>query len=115
MVFGDVGNAKVLESAGIGHADVLVLTIPDEDAVIRACDVARRRAPKIFIAARTALVSKGSAASEIGADHVTVDEMATAEAMCLVVRERLQPVAPVADAIESDEVVESPDASEDAT
>jgi CPA2 family monovalent cation:H+ antiporter-2 len=115
MVFGDVGNAKVLESAGIGHADVLVLTIPDEDAVLRACDVARRRAPKIYIAARTALVTKGNAASEIGADHVTVDEMATAEAMCLVVRKRLAPDAPVADAIESDEAIESPDTNEEAT
>ncbi len=89
IVFGDVANLRVLESAGINHADALILTIPDEDAVMRACAVARRRAPDIFIAARTGLLSKRSATTKLGADHVTVDEMATAEAMVRVVMERV--------------------------
>jgi CPA2 family monovalent cation:H+ antiporter-2 len=89
IVFGDVANVRVLESAGINHADALILTIPDEDAVMRACAVARRRAPDLFIAARTGLLSKSSAATKIGADHVTVDEMATAEAMVRVVMDRV--------------------------
>ena len=89
IVFGDVANLRVLESAGINHADALILTIPDEDAVMRACAVARRRAPDIFIAARTGLLSKRSVATKLGADHVTVDEMATAEAMVRVVMERV--------------------------
>jgi hypothetical protein len=35
----------------------------------------------MFIAARTGLLSKSRAATDIGADHVTVDEMAAAESM----------------------------------
>jgi voltage-gated potassium channel Kch len=81
MVFGDVANLRVLESAGIGHADALILTVPDEEAVLRACSVARRRSPTMFIAARTGLLSKSRAATDIGADHVTVDEVAAAESM----------------------------------
>ncbi len=94
IVFGDVGNLAVLESAGIGHADALILTIPDEDAVMRACAVARRRAPDIFILARTGLVSKSALTARVGADQVVVDEMATAEAMLRVVAERLRAAEP---------------------
>ncbi len=81
FIFGDVGNLHVLESAGIDSADALVLTIPDEEATLRACVLARRRAPGIFIAARTRVISKQAALMEIGADHVTIDETAAAEAM----------------------------------
>ncbi len=89
IVFGDIANSHVLESAGLGHADALILTVPDEDAVLRACMTARRRSASMFIAVRTGLVSQSHAVTEIGADHVTVDEVATAEAMVRVVMERL--------------------------
>ena len=89
IIFGDIGNVQVLESAGIGHADALVLTIPDEEAALRACAVARRRVPGIFIATRTRVVSKQAGLMEIGADHVTVDEVAAAEAMLHAVMERI--------------------------
>ncbi len=81
VIFGDVGNLEVLESAGIGSAHALVLTIPDEEAVLRACTVARRRAPDIFIAARTRVVSKRAGLTEAGADSVTVDETSAAAEM----------------------------------
>ncbi len=107
IVFGDVSNLRVLESAGIGHADALILTVPDEDAVIQACAVARRRAPDIFIAARTGLVSKSSAASRLGADHVVVDEIVAAEAMLRVVVKRLGlDKAPAREAADSDAAIE---------
>ena len=88
-IFGDVGNVEVLESAGIGNADALVLTIPDEEAVLRTCAVARRRAPDIFIAARTRVVSKREDLMEVGADSVTVDETSAAEEMARAVMERV--------------------------
>ena len=81
VIFGDVRNLEVLESAGIRSAHALVLTIPDEEAVLRTCAVARRRAPDIFIAARTRVVSKRSGLMEIGADSVTVDETSAATEM----------------------------------
>ncbi len=91
IFFGDASSADVLEAAGIDEADALLLTIPDEEAVHRACTWARRLSPSIFIAARTGTIARGERALELGADHVTVDEVATAEAMRRAVLERLLP------------------------
>ncbi len=90
VVFGDVGSPEVLESAGIHDADALVLTIPDEDATLRACQTARKLAPELFIAVRTGFVGRGLAARSLGADYVTVDELATAEAMQREIVTRLE-------------------------
>lgn len=81
VVFGDITNPEVLESAGIHHADAVILTIPDEDAVLRACQAIRGVAPDVFIAARTNFLSQAFRAQQLGADHVTVEEVATAQAM----------------------------------
>lgn len=81
VVYGDVTNPEVLESAGIRQAEAVILTIPDEDAVIRACQLIRRMSPGIFITARTNYLSRGIKARLAGADHVVVEEMVTAEAM----------------------------------
>jgi CPA2 family monovalent cation:H+ antiporter-2 len=81
VVFGDAGNLQVLESAGIGNAHALVLTIPDEEAVLRTCTVARRRAPSVFIVARTRVVSRRAGLMEAGANSVTVDETSAAAEM----------------------------------
>ncbi len=91
FVFGDVSNREVLESAGIDHADALILTIPDEAAVLRACAIARRHRPDIYIAARASFVRGGEAALKAGADHVIVDETETAEAMVRDVVVHIEP------------------------
>ena len=113
IVFGDIANSSVLESAGLGHADALILTVPDEDAVLRACVTARRRSASMFIAVRTGLLSQSHAVTETGADHVTVDEVATAEAMVRVVMERLdleEPEELEIKAAELDAATSQPDA-----
>lgn len=89
IVFGDIASPEVLESAGLRHADAIVLTIPDEDAVLRACQTIRRLAPQIFIAARTDFLSRGMLARGLGADYVIADEIASAEAMRVAVLDRL--------------------------
>lgn len=81
VVFGDVTNREVLESAGIHHAEGIILTVPDDETVLRACQAIREIAPDIFIAARTSYLSQAFRASQLGADHVTVEEIATAVAM----------------------------------
>jgi len=81
VIFGDASNADVLESAGVPDADALILTIPDEQAILRACQTARRMAPDIFIAVRASLLGRGMLARSLGANMVTVDEVATAAAM----------------------------------
>jgi monovalent cation:H+ antiporter-2, CPA2 family len=88
-VFGDISNIDVLESIGIHEADAVVLTIPDDDATLRACKAIRQVRPDVFIAARTSYLSKAITATELGADHVTVEEVVTAQDMAVKVVHQL--------------------------
>ncbi|MCC6660527.1 MAG: cation:proton antiporter [Phycisphaerales bacterium] len=93
VVYGDASNVQVLESAGLGRADAVILTMPDEEAMLRACRVIRSIRPDIFIAARANALSRALQAMQLGADHAVVEEMVTAEAMAsqvlLKVRQRI--------------------------
>lgn len=90
VVFGDISTEEIMVKAGIEKADVLVLAVPDEQCAVRACALARRLNPSIFIAARTSYVSQGLLASRAGADEVVIEELVTAEAMGRVVMNRLR-------------------------
>lgn len=81
IIYGDVSEAEILQAAGIHEAAALVVTVPDQEAAVRACAVARSLEPDLFIAARTSILSQGMLASRAGADHVTIEEVATAESM----------------------------------
>lgn len=84
-VYGDATNKDVLESAGIHHAEAVVLTIPDDDATLRSCRAIREMREDVFIAVRTTFLSRAIAAHELGADHVTIEEVATAQDMAVKV------------------------------
>ncbi|MCI0362507.1 MAG: cation:proton antiporter [Phycisphaerales bacterium] len=88
-ILGDVSNPHILEEAGIEKADALILTMPNEEAVLNACAVARRRNSKIFIAVRMGVERHAKVAAELGADHITVEEVETAKAMQEAVMNRL--------------------------
>jgi monovalent cation:H+ antiporter-2, CPA2 family len=90
IVYGDVTNPDVLERAGVTEADAVCLTIPDGDAVLRACSAIRQLAPSVYIAARTNFLSQALRAKTLGADHVIVEEIATAKAMEREVIERIK-------------------------
>lgn len=90
VVYGDVTNAEVLASAGLREADALIITIPDEDGVLRACRAARSMAPNIFIAVRTSYLSQAIKARAVGADEATVEEVATADHMASAVKLAMQ-------------------------
>lgn len=81
IVYGDISNPEVLEQAGLARAQAVCLTIPDDDAVMRACAAIRGQSASVFIAARTSYLSQGIRARQLGADHVTVEEVAAAYAM----------------------------------
>jgi len=89
IVYGDIANPEVLENAGIRTADAIIMTIPDDDAILVACQAIRTISPDIFIAARTSYLSNAFLATNAGADHVTVAEVATAETMARQVLESL--------------------------
>jgi CPA2 family monovalent cation:H+ antiporter-2 len=86
VVFGDVSSVEVLENAGVHKADVLILTIPDEESVLRACRMAKEMKPDIYVVVRCSYVSQGILAASLGADGVVVEEMATAKDMERAVR-----------------------------
>jgi CPA2 family monovalent cation:H+ antiporter-2 len=81
ILYGDVSNLEVLESAGLEFADALVLTMPDEPSVLRACAVARRKRTDLFLAVRISLTSHGRIAEELGADHIVIEEIEAARAL----------------------------------
>lgn len=81
VIYGDITNPDVLEQAGLGRADAVLLTIPDDQATFRACKAIRALAPDVFIAARTNFLSGKFVAMQLGADVVTVEEVATAVQM----------------------------------
>ncbi|MBL8764398.1 MAG: cation:proton antiporter [Phycisphaerae bacterium] len=87
--YGDISNPEVLESAGVRTADAVIVTFPDDEAVLRACRAVRSIAPEVFIAVRTSFLSNAFVASSLGADHATVAEVAMAEAMSKQVIEQI--------------------------
>jgi CPA2 family monovalent cation:H+ antiporter-2 len=89
-IYGDIANPDVLESAGIHQAEAVLLTVPDDEAVIAACQAIRSLAPHVFIGARASYLSTGFRAGAAGADHVSVSEIAIAEAMAKQVSRLLE-------------------------
>lgn len=81
IVYGDATNPLVLESAGLESARAVLLTIPDDEAMVRTCRVIRALNAEVFIAARSSVLSRALEAKGIGADLVMVDEIAAARAM----------------------------------
>ncbi|MGP1346517.1 MAG: NAD-binding protein [Phycisphaerales bacterium] len=89
VVEGDVAEPAVLERAGIGAASMLVLAIPDEDAVVRCCGVARALRADLPIIVRARYMSLCLRARSAGATEAIVEEMVTAREMGRVVGEGL--------------------------
>jgi voltage-gated potassium channel Kch len=78
VICGDISNEQTMREAGIEAASILCLTIPDDQAVLRATELARRLKPDIYIVARTTYSSIGMQASRLGADAVIKAEQAVA-------------------------------------
>lgn len=78
VIEGDVSDEATLREAGIEDASILALTVPDEQAVLEATQLARRIKPGIYIVARTKYSSSGMRASQLGADDVVKAEQAVA-------------------------------------
>lgn len=74
IVQGDIAEDAVLRAAGVEHAKLLLLAIPDDAAVLRAIEAARRINPSIRIVARCRRVSTAIEATRRGADHVLSEE-----------------------------------------
>lgn len=89
IIYGDASNPEVLHAAGIDHATVLVLTIADDNAAIRAVETARRIRDDLTIIVRAGYMGKGLAAKSRGASEIIVEEVVTAQAMSSAVHRTL--------------------------
>lgn len=74
IVEGDIATEPVLRAAGIDRATLLALAIPDDAAVLRTVDLARRINPAVRILARCRRVSTALEATRRGADDVVSEE-----------------------------------------
>lgn len=90
-VYGDISSPEVLRSAQIKAANAVLLTIPDDDATLRATRAIREQNREVFIGARTSFLSRAMTATQLGADEVIVEEIATAEKMSECVIKRFTP------------------------
>src|SRR3954454_1425475 len=52
IIQGDIADEQILRTAGIDRATLLALAIPDDQAVLRTIDLARRLNPAVRILAR---------------------------------------------------------------
>jgi CPA2 family monovalent cation:H+ antiporter-2 len=106
-LFGDASNSEVLNHAGLEHARVLVVTVPEEAATEMVVFAARRIAPDLPIVARAATRSGVRRLHEMGAADVIHPEL---EGGLEVVRHTLlalgysaDQVQPYTDAVRSDQ------------
>ena len=86
-VFGDISNPEVLESAGIEHAHVIVLAMPDFDSTMRAIRTIRMLDPRIHIVVRVSMQPRAAIAEALGADLVVVEETVAADVLASKVLE----------------------------
>lgn len=77
-VFGDISNPEVLESAGIEHAEAVLLTLPDSDATMRAIRTIRGLHPDLHVAVRVSMQPRAEIARRLGASMVVVEETVAA-------------------------------------
>jgi len=79
IIQGDVADEATLRRAGVEHADVLLLLVPDEKAVLAAIPLARKLNDRLRIVARCAYTSSGLEAHRIGANETIIAEQVVAK------------------------------------
>ena len=79
VIEGDVCDEETLRRAGVEHATLLVLAVPNDSAVLEAITVARRLNPKLRILARCRFISSGMEAHRRGATQVVIEEQVVAQ------------------------------------
>lgn len=77
-ICGNISDEDTLQRAGITDASILALTIPDEQALRRATQAAKRLNPAVYVVGRTMYSSSGMQAEQLGADEVVKVEQVVA-------------------------------------
>ncbi|MGD1275786.1 MAG: NAD(P)-binding protein [Tepidisphaeraceae bacterium] len=74
IMAGDAADLETLRDAGAARANLVVLMMPDDQAVLRGVSNARLLNPRVHIIARCAYTSCGLEAMRRGADQTIVAE-----------------------------------------
>ncbi len=77
-LFGDVTSVEILENLGASHARMLVISINDHDATVRAISTCRSVAPELPIIARARFAVDVDPLGKAGATYVIDTETAAA-------------------------------------
>ena len=80
IIAGSITEESTLRAAGIDSSFLLILAVPNDQAVLEAITLARKLNPTIQIIARCAFTSVGFEATRRGADKVIVAEQVVAGA-----------------------------------
>jgi len=78
MLCGSATEVQTLQQAGILRARMLIITIPDDAAVLETVRQALSLNPSLWIAARCSYTSTGMEVTRLGA-HAVVDEQVVAK------------------------------------
>lgn len=89
MICGDVRDEQILRQAGICHASLLILAMPDDAVCLAAIEAARKLNPTVKIVARCTFTSAGLQAGARGAAHVIVAEQVVARELTQVLEHHL--------------------------
>ena len=88
IIEGDVIDESVLLRAGLERSWLFALTVPNDSAVLKAIEMARRINPRIHIVARCRFISTGMQAHRLGANEVIVEEQAVAASFVDVIKKQ---------------------------
>lgn len=89
IILGNIFQEQTLRQAGIEKAEMLILSVPNEQSVLATIELARRLNPRIRIIARCHNTSAGMTARQLGAEGVVVAEQVVAEEFKSMVWDRL--------------------------
>ena len=78
LLYGDLGKPEMLERAGIGRAQLLVVAINDAEASVRIVQQARLANPSLPVIARARYLIDAEPLERLGADVVVTEEVESA-------------------------------------
>lgn len=90
VVEGCITELETLKRAGIMTATMLVLAIPDDEAVLRSCCLARQLRPDLCIIVRSRYMSLALKCEMAGATCAVTEELAAAIEMARIVTGKLE-------------------------
>jgi CPA2 family monovalent cation:H+ antiporter-2 len=88
IITGDARGEDCLREAGIEHASMLAIAIPNDEVMLETVQTARRLNPMVRIIARCIYTSAGLKAMTLGANEIIVAEQVVAREFARTMQER---------------------------